>query len=151
MAETVKRALAVVSFNLNEARAVDMLLDDLVTGVPSPWDGERAIRRPYGAEEWHIEHVPLAAQGNVLAGAQLAEFFTDHDPPDYVVFYGCAGALNRADANSVFLVQHANYLSLGTVERSAGPLEKVTLKNKWLCHVTPQEVDPLESVLEGFR
>jgi nucleoside phosphorylase len=90
--------------------------------------------------------VPLAAQGNVLAGAQLAEFFTDHDPPDYVVFYGCAGALDPADANSVFLVQHANYLSLGTVERSAGPHEKVTLKNKWLCHVTPREVDPLESV-----
>ena len=150
MPTKVIKAIAVVTFNGNEAHAVDLLLSDLASGEPSPWarDGERAIKRRLdGSSEWRLEHLPLLAQGNVVAGAQLAELFQDRQPPDYVVFYGCAGAMNPKDRASVFLVQHANYLSLGTVERSAGSLEeRVTLKNKWLCHVLPRDVDPLEIV-----
>jgi hypothetical protein len=147
MAELTK-SIAVVSFNGNEAHAVDLLLSDLTPGAPSPWarNGERAIRRPYGTDEWRLEHVPLSAQGNVVAGAQLAELFADHNPPDYIVFYGCAGALDARNTGSVFLVRYANYLSLGTVEPFSGPTESITLKNKWLCHVLPKEVDPLDVV-----
>jgi nucleoside phosphorylase len=149
MVEGIRKSIAVVSFNANEARAVDLLLSDLALGAPSQWarDGERGIRRPYGADEWRLEHVPLSAQGNVLAGVQLAEIYRDQHPPDYVVFYGCAGALQPDNAESVFVVRHANYLSLGTVTRAADNHETVTLKNKWLCHISPpDEAEPLEVV-----
>lgn len=149
MPSGVSKSIAIVSFNLNEERAVDLLLSDIASGGPSPWarDGERGIKRTYGSAEWRVHHVPLRAQGNVLAGAQLAEFFRDHQPPDYVVFYGCAGAIAAEDDASMFLVRHVNYLSLGTVEQPPDEAERITLKNKWLCHVNPAaDVDPLDVV-----
>lgn len=144
------RSIGVVSFNANEANAVDKLLSDLASGAPSPSrrDGTDAIRREFGPDEdWQLEHVPLLAQGNVIAAARLAEFFQDRSKaPDYVVFYGCAGAIDSADDASVFLVQDVNYVSLGTVEASDDG-ERVTLKNKWLCHLDPAaDVQPLDVV-----
>jgi hypothetical protein len=144
------KEVVVVSFNENEADAVDLLLDELAIGAPSPWqrDGETAIKRPFSPDQtWRLEHVALRAQGNVLAAGQLAsQFAKRREAPDYVVFFGCAGAIDQADSASVFLVQSVNYLSLGTVE-SNGIAEQVTLKNKWLCHLQPEaDVRPLNSV-----
>lgn len=113
------RSVQIVSFNSNEERAVDLLLDDI--GASGIWvrHGERALRRLYGTDTWRIEHAPLRAQGNVIAAAQLAEFFLEHRNQDFIVFYGCAGALRPENTRSVFLVQRANYLSLGTVSQDA--------------------------------
>lgn len=148
---TSLKSIGVVSFNANEARAVSLLLDDLANGIPSPWqrEGDDAVRRVVGSgQEWRVEHVALLAQGNVLAAARLAEFFQDHQKaPDYVVFYGCAGAVDPQHAASMFLVQGVNYLSLGTVAQHGGQPETVTLKNKWLCHLTSRaDAGPLEAV-----
>jgi hypothetical protein len=148
----VKR-VALVSFNANERHAVDLLLSDIASGAPSPWarDGELQVRRAVDDGEWRLQHVPLQAQGNVVAGAQLAEFFADHQRPDYIVFNGCAGALRVEDVASVFLVEFANYLSLGTVQRSGNNEERVTVKNKWLCASIPRvSVGPSETLLESF-
>ena len=87
------KQIVVVSFNENEAEAVNGLLDDLASGPPSPWrrDGETAVQRPCGPDQtWLLRHVPLRAQGNVLAAGQLAAQFARSEPPDYVVFFGCA-------------------------------------------------------------
>ena len=140
-----EKSIAIVSFNAHERSAVDQLLSDLASGAPSPWsrDGELSIRRRYGDEEWTLEHAPLQAQGNVIAAAQLAEFFNDRArPPDNVVFYGCAGATRKSESASAFLVKEANYLSLGTVSPGPNGSELVTLKNKWLCHLMPDGDDP---------
>jgi hypothetical protein len=145
---SVLRRIVIVSFNANERAAVDELLSDICTGAPSPWarDGELQITRNVDDAEWKLEHVPMLAQGNVIAGAQLAEFFADRVVPDYVVFYGCAGALRQEDSASAFLVRFANYLSLGTVQPD-GARERVTLKNKWLCDLDPPgDVEPLPAV-----
>ena len=117
--DPVLRSVQIVSFNSNEERAVDLLLDDI--GASGIWvrHGERALRRLYGTDTWRIEHAPLRAQGNVIAAAQLAEFFLEHRNQDFIVFYGCAGALRPDRSRSVFLVQRANYLSLGTVSQDA--------------------------------
>ena len=66
--------IGVVSFNENEAFAVDSLLSDLVSGAPSPWrrEGPQAIARDYGTDTWRLEHFSLLAQGNVVAAAALA-------------------------------------------------------------------------------
>lgn len=151
MLRTVKlKRIVVVSFNENERDAVDRLLSDLASGQRSPWHrhGPEAIKRPYGADEWQLEHVALRAQGNVLAASRLAQFFAAHrEGPKYVVFYGCAGAIHQRHADSVFLVRDVNYLSLGTVDRSPDHREGVTLKNKWLCHLDPEaDVAPLDVV-----
>lgn len=139
--------VAIVSFNVNERDAVDELLSDLASGAPSPWRraGEQLVERDFGSDLWRLEHFPLLAQGNVVAATQLAELFQGRQrPPDFVVFYGCAGAVEPQDAESVFLVKTANYASLGTVEQDGGK-ERVTLKNKWLCHTLPQDdAEPLE-------
>ncbi len=84
----------------------------------------------------------------MLAAAQLAEFFQDRQRgPDYVVFYGCAGAMDAQNGESMFLVRYVNYLSLGTVQQAIGHSEAVTLKNKWLCHLAPPgDVLPIEAV-----
>jgi hypothetical protein len=141
--------IAIISFNVSEQQAVDLLLSDLASGGPSPWRraGEQAIERDFGPDLWRLEHFPLLAQGNVVAAAQLATLFQGRrKPPDFVVFYGCAGAVQRRDTESVFLVETVNYLSLGTVERrGGGGGEQVTLKNKWLCHTDPiADAQPLE-------
>jgi hypothetical protein len=141
--------IEVVSFNENEAAAVEWLLDDLASGAPSPWAraGSDAIERPFGTgQTWRLKHVPLRAQGNVLAAAQLAAQFAQGVRPDHVVFFGCAGAVDPVEAESAFLVQSVNYLSLGTVDEEDGA-ELVTLKNKWLCHLQPPgDVQPLSPV-----
>ena len=142
--------IGIVSFNGNEARAVELLLNDIAGGPPSPWqrDGPRAIRRDAGlGDSWRLEHVPLLAQGNVIAAARLAEFFQDHSQaPDYVVFYGCAGALDPTDHASAFIVRNVNYVSLGSVDEVPGG-EQVTLKNKWLCHLSPSgDALPLDAL-----
>src|SRR5664280_2284639 len=108
--------VAIVSFNANERDAVDHLLRDLVSGAPSPWRGAgvRSIERDFGSDLWRLEHFPLLAQGNVVAATQLAELFRGRQrPPDFVVFYGCAGAIESQHTESVFLVKTANYASLG--------------------------------------
>lgn len=142
----MRKAIQVVTFNSNEARAVDLLMNDL----PSPWVHDfvtHSMRRSAGPDEWHLEHVPLMGQGNVVAAARLGDFFCDRQPQDYIVFYGCAGALRAKDVGKAYLVQYANYFSLGTVESEGNGLEKVTLKNKWLCHLQPEaENKPLRVI-----
>jgi hypothetical protein len=140
----------IVTFNDNEAAAVDRLFDDLVQPV-SVWarDGRDAIR--FGAlRDTRIRHVSLRAQGNVIAGARLAETFADQDSAkDLVIFYGCAGCLNPDQIGQAYLVSTVSYLSLGTVEAGkamGAAMERVTLKNKWLCDIRPREVDPLPSI-----
>ncbi|HEX4438234.1 MAG TPA: hypothetical protein VH061_15730 [Solirubrobacteraceae bacterium] len=126
---------------------MDELLSDLASGAPSPWrrGGERSVERDFGPDRWSLKHFPLLAQGNVVAAAQLAELFrVGQQAPDFVVFYGCAGAVESQHAESVFLVKTANYASLGTVEQDGGN-ERITLKNKWLCHTYPPgDAEPLE-------
>jgi hypothetical protein len=70
---------------------------------------------------------------------KLAELFAlRRSVPDFVVFYGCAGVLQKEHTRSVFLIEAVNYLSLGTVVGvGASTDEKVALKNKWLCHTPP--------------
>jgi hypothetical protein len=139
--------ISVVSFNHNEKLAVDALLSDLASGAPSPWRraGEQAIERDFGSDVWRLEHFPLLAQGNVVAAAELANLFQPkRKVPDFVVFYGCAGAVDVRHTRSAFLVEGVNYLSLGTVGPGRVSGELVTLKNKWLCHTDPKaDVDPL--------
>lgn len=147
---SIKR-ITVVSFNENEQDAVESLLDALVNYAGSPWTTRHArlssISRDVGADlRWVIEHVPLRAQGNLLAASQLAREFARDERADFVVFYGCAGAVTPPHEDSVFLVKSVNYLSLGTVEGDANG-ERVTLKNKWLVHLDPPaEVEPLSQV-----
>ena len=143
--------IGIVSFNENEAFAVDSLLSDLASGAPSPWrrEGPQAIARDYGIDTWRLEHFSLLAQGNVVAAAALAAQFAATKPKlDFVVFYGCAGAVEPLDVGEVFLVQRAHYLSLGKVapieKEGGGDGELVTLKNKWLCHLQPPvDAEPL--------
>jgi len=143
--------IAVVSFNRNEERAVNQLLDDLLAEDGSPWTSQarNLIVRSAGSDEkWSIQHVPLRAQGNVMAAGQLASFFHNRrKAPDYVVFYGCCGAVREDHEASVFLVRHVTYVSLGTVSEDRNRKEQVTLKNKWLYELhPPAEVRPLERI-----
>jgi hypothetical protein len=139
--------VAVVSFNANEAFAVDTLLNDLASGTPSPWrrDGPRAVERGSDRFSWRLEHFAVRAQGNVVAAARLAAMFANRRTmPDFVVFYGCAGAVEPVGVGEVYLVGRVNYLSLGTVTDAGRGAELVTLKNKWLCHLDPpDDVEPL--------
>jgi hypothetical protein len=104
------------------------------------------IARPglNGGPDIRLSHVHRGAQGNVGVAAQLAKTFANPtDQPDYVVFYGCAGAIKPANVGRVYLVAETRYLSLGTV--AVGPSgECVTLKNKWIEYaVHPRKVDPI--------
>ena len=144
-----RKHISIISFNRNEAAAVEHLLNLL--SISSVWhrNGQTRIERTVdpGGHTWILEHIGLNAQGNVVAATQLASRFrAGTEPPAYVVFYGCAGAVNGGDGGSVFLVDSVNYLSLGTVDPTDGTGERVTLKNKWLCHVddsgTPPEDQP---------
>jgi hypothetical protein len=137
-----RRTIRVVTFNRNEEAAVSVLFDELL--MRGPWQsirgavGARRVQRSYGRDEWQLEHVPLKAQGNVLAAVHLADFFANRTTTDSIVFYGCAGALRPADTRSVFLVESAQYLSLGKVRPAqSASTELVTLNNKWLCHTSP--------------
>jgi len=143
-----RRAIRVVTFNRNEEAAVSALFDDLL--MRGPWQpirgtlGAPRVQRAYARDDWQLEHVPLKAQGNVLAAVHLADFFASRSAStDSIVFYGCAGSLSAVNSRSVFLVESAQYLSLGKV-RSAPPpsTEVVTLNNKWLCHTSPAAHEP---------
>lgn len=140
----------IVTFNANEADAVARFMAELAVS-PSAWewvdpapDRTQALRckRPNVA----LNHIALLAQGNVIAATQLARAFVAKDKrPDFIVFYGCAGAINPSYRGEAFLVGSASYASLGTVERS-GTSEKVTLKNKWMCHAKNSGTSPLQAV-----
>jgi len=140
--------IGVVSFNQREADAVDALLDDLTNESAWSRHGSNGVSMSY-PREVVIDHHPLRAQGNVIAAARMAELLGAHQrQPDLLVFYGCAGAVDPANVGSAFLVGSVSYLSLGTVDvESTFPyLERVTLKNKWLCHVAGADAEPLETV-----
>jgi hypothetical protein len=147
----ITKSIRVVSFNANEQAAVDSLLDDLLyDGDWEPGDPPPLRRLTSGGdrERWSLTHVPLMAQGNVMAAVQLADFFTRREADaEFIVFYGCAGALTPEDARSVFLVHSATYLALGSVDPPVDrdtDEEVVRLNNKWLCHLDPPaDVAPL--------
>ncbi len=138
--------ISVVTFNENEQAAVERLLDELADGT-APWgrEGRTTIKRDFGEDVWTLDHVALLGQGNVVAAAELArQYRSTKGTPDYVVFYGCAGALDEVNAGSVFLAESVNYLSLGTVDPGHTGDEQITLKNKWLCYTDPPAgVEPL--------
>lgn len=142
----VSMRISVVTFNKNEKAAVEQLLNDLADGT-TPWgrDNQTAIKRTCGEDVWTLDHVALLGQGNVVAAAELArQYRAARGSPNYVVFYGCAGALDEANTGSVFLVESVNYLSLGTVDAGNTGAETITLKNKWFCYTDPPAgVEPL--------
>lgn len=80
--------------------------------------------------------------------------------PDYVVFFGCAGAIDPRDERSVFLVDEVRYASLGDVSKSSPNADElVQLKTKWLSAdvqdasegpVAPEYL-PLTTGRQGFR
>jgi hypothetical protein len=157
-----KIRIDIVTFNGNEAAAVNQLFRDMYT-IFRPWcsTGNSVITLQHRRlrNSYEINHRPLNAQGNVVAAGCLAGFYErkNPDPPEYVLFYGCAGALNKNDVSKAFLVEQASYASLGTVANNVHCQrqnincllgEKVTLKNKWLCDTdaSPKEVDPLELI-----
>ena len=140
---------AIVTFNEREAAAIEDLFNKLVA-LGLGWNrlGPDGVERTVGSRQLLFRHHPLNSQGNVVAATCLAEFFTEADgQPDFVLFYGCAGVTDVNHIGNVFLVAQVSYASLGTV--TANPLgsEVITLKNKWLCHTAPKEVEPLQNVM----
>lgn len=137
-----------MTFTSAEAAAVHQALSDLRDGG---WDSGRSdtgspswtIERPIATGgQWRLTHTALGAQGNTIVAARLAHAFHGRTgpAPNFVVFYGCAGAVDANKVGSVYLVAETAYLSLGTVKPAAsagdsdGPVgEIVTLKNKWIC------------------
>jgi hypothetical protein len=77
------------------------------------------ISRPTadGSGEMRLSHIHRGAQGNVIVAVELVRIFvgSTDDPPDYVVFYGCAGTPRPEDVGNVYLVAETRYLALGTV------------------------------------
>ena len=139
------RRVQIVTFNSNEARAVDAFLAQLV-GVKNPtWkmDSPLSAVAPSTPKQT-IQHVPLAAQGNTIAAGQVARFFADSEAQDFIIFYGCAGAVDPGDVGSAFLVSGTNYVSLGTVEMTSHQ-ENVTVKSKWIVD-TPSNDGPLSAL-----
>lgn len=138
----------IVTFNANEERAVEQFLDDLLQAW-SAWSraGRRGIKLK-GKNNVELNHMALNAQGNVVAAAQLAMAFADIEKrPDFVIFYGCAGAVDPAYVGEAFLIGSVSYASLGTVEPSGRAQgETVTLKSKWLCNTRNSGASPLESI-----
>lgn len=158
----VETRVEVVTFTATERAAVSTMMTELeaagwsrVRGVPQTHG--RDLQRPVGSQDdsWRLTHTALRAQGNVVVGAELARTFTGRrTPPDYVVFFGCAGAIHEANVGGAYLVAEPRYLSLGTVDHRHGGApgeELVTLKNKWICahvddsdvYALPTEVFPL--------
>lgn len=139
------KSIHLVTFNHREAAAVDQFLDDL-TQPPTVW--MRRGSQSLVAGRFKLKHVTMSAQGNVVASAYLAAEYAKPSPPDFLVFYGCAGAADSKDVGSAFLVEAAMYLSLGTVSPHVSLSEEVTLKNKWLSEHDPRDVTPLRTI--GF-
>lgn len=143
-----RTSITVVTFNENEADAVRQMFDDLRGGGwKNATSGDpTVIDRPGlgGGPDLRLSHIHRGAQGNVGVAAQLAKIFAGAaDPPDYVVFYGCAGAVDSANVERVYLVAETRYISLGTVA-SGSSGERVTLKNKWIEYaIHPRRVDPI--------
>jgi len=140
---------AIVTFNEREAAAIEDLFNKLVALVFG-WNrlGPDGVERTVGSRHLLFRHHPLNSQGNVVAATCLAEFFTEaNDQPDFVLFYGCAGVTDVNHIGNVYLVAQVTYASLGTVTPNPLGGEVITLKNKWLCHTTPKEVEPLQGVV----
>jgi len=139
------RSVQIVTFNANEASAVNGFISQLVAAQDSIWrfDGP-FVALAQGTPKQSIRHVPLSAQGNTMAAGQVARFFSDSKPQDFVIFYGCAGAINPANVGSAFLVKGSYYASLGTVEMKGGR-ENVTLKNKWIVDTGTNQT-PLDAL-----
>ena len=78
----------VVTFNHNEAEAVERLLDDYSTTANWARKGPDALVS-HPARRYMLRHKRLGAQGNVVAAAALAGIYTGAARPDFVVFYGC--------------------------------------------------------------
>lgn len=149
----ITKSVRVVSFNDNEAAAVDELLNELALSGIWTWDSvgenDRLLFRPVGADRWEIEHVPLRAQGNVVAAAALADFVAQtRRPLAVLVFYGCAGVSKKGLLNSVYLVRGTTYVSLGKVSRrrKQPDHECATVANKWITTVIDSDVAPLPTV-----
>jgi hypothetical protein len=154
----------IVTFNENEASAVDLLFDDLVnlSGGLVLRSRRDCIEFPAGATPLYtLRHHALNSQGNVVAATALAQLFFEMAASEwrersYFIFYGCAGTNDASLKDHVFLVSTVTYASLGTVDLLKKPdrvqpnpcviPEKVTLKSKWLVHTDPREVDPLPQV-----
>lgn len=134
--------VSVVSFNANEREAIELLLNN---------DLAQAGWR-YGAGEWRdpsgtviVAHAALLAQGNVIAGAELARS-TVVKKSDYVIFYGCAGGVSDAAIGDVFAVSGVTYMSLGSVRDAGGGLETVRLKNRYVAPIQGAEDRRLRSI-----
>ena len=146
---SVSTHIEVVTFTDTEAAAVRKVLEDLQgagwkASRSTPESASTGVVRPVGNDgEWKLTHTGLEAQGNVMVSARLAYEFHGRSgpPPQFVVFYGCAGTIDKNDLASVYLVAETTYLSLGTVKPGEGGIpERVTLKNKWIC----RDIDPPE-------
>jgi hypothetical protein len=145
----ILKSVRVVSFNGNEAAAVDALLDELSSHPP--WETVESnsphLRRPVGDDAWEIEHVPLGAQGNVMAAAALADFVaqTVRRPLSVLVFYGCAGVSSDDLLKSAFIIETTSYVSLGKVtnQGDSNETERATVASKWLTTVKDGDVKPL--------
>lgn len=147
----------IVTFNTAERRAVKELFRKLGT-LPTSWTWTqngiiRSTRN--GVEE--IRHRPLGAQGNVMAGSELVQILVDDFSPDYIIFYGCAGAADSNLLGHAFLIESTSYVSLGRVRPATKShtltqligvtlREQVKLKNKWLCDTNPRKDNPLPQI-----
>jgi hypothetical protein len=137
---------SIVTFNEREAAAIQALFLALLNSLGG-WRASGSDKVSVGSGRFTLtlRHVPLNSQGNVVAATSLAQLFNESNlNGDFTLFYGCAGVVDPKWLKQVFLVGEVTYASLGTV--AAGRPEHVTLKNKWICHTDPNEVQPLDSV-----
>ena len=140
---------SIVTFNTREASAIDALFDQIIAFGGWRRRGPNRVYTGKGAFTLVLRHIPLNSQGNVVAASSLAQLFDESNvDEDFTIFYGCAGVVEPRWVDHVFLVGEVTYASLGTVSMTApsGPSEQVTLKNKWICHTSPKEVEPLPAV-----
>lgn len=174
------RNVTIFTFNNNEALAVDSLLDSYVDGstggsvrwrIPSR-NSDKIVGELANGETAEIRHKPLRAQGNVIAGAELARTALQNldatDPADDIyIYYACCGALDAGLKGNAYRVSRVQYISLGSVKpvkskdknaatsaaseepASAGYVEVVEtakLKNKWFVRTDPSWQEPLSSI-----
>jgi hypothetical protein len=144
--EVALKTIQIVTFNDEEHAAVQEFMDELAE-PHSVWrrKGEDRLIAPDICVLWHTR---TPAQGNVMACAHLVMEFERTSPPDFLVFYGCAGAADRSPLRSGYLVEAVLYLSLGVVRPHSGG-EEVKLENRWLDWHDPEDVTPITPV--SFR
>ena len=145
--------LAIVTFTRTEETAVTELLSRLYTGEtvfgPTVWAppvlGELTLQGQLSdGRTARLDHLPLSAQGNVVAAAALSRSATENRA-DYYVFYGCCGTVDSDLLGEMFRVASVSYMSLGVVTDSSHG-EVVRLKNKWIVRTVPDEQAPLETI-----